>query len=437
MYKSLLFIICIITSLSASAVQTINVTRGHADPVPIAINSFAGEDGSAHRIAHEMIEVITNNLKGSGLFRPLPKTAFIEHKHGVSHRPLFAAWRQINATILLNGNVKRLESGKFEVSFVLWDTVSEQNIVSQIFEVPQNLWRKLAHKISDQVYERVTGDKGYFDTKIIYISQTGGGKKRIKRVAVMDQDGANNKFLTDGRNLVLTPRFSPKADKALYLSYVNNKARLYIKNLATNQDTVLGHFQGMSFAPRFSPDGTKAIFSVAKNGATNIYEIDFASKRTRQLTHGVVINTSPGYSPDGQKIVFTSDRGGSPQIYSMNVDGSNQERISFGGGSHYTPTWSPRGDYIAFTKMTRDYGFSIGVMRPDGTGERVITNGYLTEGPTWAPNGRVIMFTREEPPVKNIGSKSRIYSVDLTGYHERLLPTHTDASDPEWSRTLD
>lgn len=438
MLKNIIFLILTITfsSSHALAIQTISITRGHADPTPIAINDFAASDSGAKKMGHEMLEVITNDLKNSGLFRPLAKTAFIENKIGVEHIPLFAAWRQINATILLNGAVKILENGKYQVSFMLWDTVSEQNIAGQVLEIPRNVWRKGAHKIADQVYERVTGDKGCFDTKITYISESGPLKKRIKRLAIMDQDGANHRFLSDGRNLVLTPRFAPSGDHLMYLSYANNRPRIYIKDLRNGHDTLLEKLPGMSFAPRYSPDGKSALFAIAKGGSTSIYHIDFASKNTKRMTndHGT-ISVSGTYSPDGKKIVFSSDRGGTPQLYVMDADGSNVQRISFGGGSYNTPNWSPRGDYIAFTKITRELGFSIGVIRPDGSGERVITHGYIVESPTWAPNGRVIIFSREERAIGKQRAINRIYAIDLTGYHERQIPTPFDASDPEWSRS--
>lgn len=431
------FLIIIAFAFSASAIQTISVTRGHADPTPIAINDFAFGDNAAKKTAGMMLEVITNDLKNSGLFRPLSKAAFIENKTGASHRPLFASWRQINATILLNGDVKLLESGKYQVSFILWDTVAETNIAGQILEIPQNLWRKAAHKIADQIYERVTGEKGYFDTKISYVAESGPAKKRVKRIAIMDQDGANHRYLTDGRNIVLTPRFAPHADQMMYLSYTNNHPRVYVKNLKGGNDALLEKLAGMSFAPRYSPDGKRALFSIAKGGSTSIYEIEFATKRIKRMTNDYgTISVSGTYSPDGSKIVFSSDRGGAPQLYVMNADGSNVERISFSGGSYNTPVWSPRGDYIAFTKVNRELGFSIGVIRPDGTGERILTNGYIVESPTWAPNGRVIIFSREEPAIGNKRAINRIYAIDLTGYYEREIPTPMDASDPEWSRSL-
>jgi TolB protein len=434
--RFLIFFVTIFLSSQAIAIQTINVTHGNFDPIPIAINKFSSDSSADSALAEKILEVVTSDLKNSGLFRPISPAAFIENKTGVDHRPLFAAWRQINATVLVNGKIKKLDSGTIELSFILWDIVAEKDIAGEVFEVPQKLWRRAAHKMADKIYERVTGDKGYFDTKIAYVSETGPAMKQIKRIAVMDQDGANHTFLTDGKNLVLTPRFSPKADKLLYLAYTKGqKPRVHIRNLRTGKDSLLTNFPSMNFAPRFSPDGDKALISIAKNGVTNIAEVNLHTGKIRMLTNGGAINTSPSYSPDGHKIVFNSDRNGTRQLYVMNSDGSGVERISFGTGSYAEPAWSPRGDYIAFTKQNGD--FSIGVMRPDGNGERLITNGYLVEGPTWAPNGRVIIFAKGQPRYKKQSAMSAIYSIDITGYNERLLKTPKDASDPDWSRTLD
>ncbi len=434
------FIIFLITLFGAQspafAIQTISINQGHADPIPIAINRFAAES-NVSRLSNNILDVITNDLKNSGLFRPISPAAFIENKTGVEHRPLFAAWRQINATVLVNGKVRRLESGNIEISFVLWDIIAERDIAGEILEMPEKLWRRAAHKIADTVYERVTGDKGYFDTRVAYISETGGGKNKIRRLAIMDQDGFNHSYLTDGKNLVLTPRFSPQGDKILYLSFLNRKARIHLRDLKTGRDSILGNFPGMSFSPRFSPDGRAAVLSMAKDGVTNLFEIDLYTKKVTRLTSGGAISTSPSYSPDGSKIVFNSDRSGSRQLYVMNADGSNVERISFGTGIYASPAWSPRGDYIAFTKQIPGEGFAIGVMRPDGSAERLITNGYLTEGPTWAPSGRVLMFARGYAPYNKQSSRSRINMIDITGYNEKEIPTPKDASDPEWSYSLD
>jgi len=434
------FLVALFTLLFSNyafAIQTINVTHGNFDPIPIAINNFASSSSSEAAEVKKILEVITNDLKSSGLFRPIPSAAFIENKVGTEHRPLFAAWRQINATVLVNGKVEKIGEGKFAISFILWDIISEKDIAGEVFEVPHKLWRRAAHKIADKIYERVTGDKGYFDTKIAYVSESGQALKRTKRIAVMDQDGANHTFLTDGKHTVLTPYFSPKGDKLLYLVYEHGrKPRVHMRNLRTGHDAILSNFPNMNFAPRFSPDGSSALISVTQDGATNIMLMNLSTKRITKLTHGSAINTSPSYSPDGSKIVFNSDRNGTRQLYIMNADGSDPQRISFGAGAYASPSWSPRGDYIAFVKQHAG-DMSIGVMRTDGTGERLLTNGYIVDLPTWAPSGRVIMFMRENASVKKQRPKTGIYTIDITGYNEHQLKTPKDASDPDWSGILD
>ena len=313
----------------------------------------------------------------------------------------------------------------------MWDVASEQQLIGKSFTTTKSNWRRIAHVIADAIYERLTGDKGYFNTRVVYVSETGRATRRIKRLAMMDQDGENHRFLTDGRNLVLTPRFSPNMQKITYLEYVGNSPRVYMLDLDTNRRQVLGNFPGMTFAPVFSPDSSKVLLSYANHGSTNIYEMDIKTRKTRQITYGSgAISTSPSYSPDGSKIVFNSDRGGNQQLYVMNADGSDVQRISFGKGRYATPVWSPRGDYIAFTKMANG-AFYIGVMYPDGSGERLLADGYLVEGPTWSPNGRVLMYFRQDR-----GSPVRLYSIDLTGYNERRIVTPAEASDPAWSPLL-
>ena len=325
------------------AISTIQINRGHYKPTPIAINEVDGSNREEMDLGSRIREIIETDLNSCGLFRSIPITAFIDNKIGIQVDPLFAAWRQINAAALMNASVKKISHSKFEISFVLWDCFGERDIAGEIFEVPAKLWRKVAHKIADRIYERITGDKGYFDTKIAYISETGSPKRRIKRVAVMDQDGGNHQYLTSGKQLVLTPRFSPKGDKILYISYSKMGPRVYMKDFRTGQDQLVGHFPGMSFAPRFSPDGNRALMSVSRDGATNIYEIELDTMKTKKLTNSTkAINTSPSYTPDGNFIVFNSDRGGSRQIYKMNSDGSNVTRISFGAGRYATPEVSPQ-----------------------------------------------------------------------------------------------
>ncbi|GAB4163225.1 MAG: Tol-Pal system beta propeller repeat protein TolB [Rickettsiaceae bacterium] len=422
--------------------NTIHVTSGNVDPIPIAINNFAGTDPADLKIAKDIVSVITNDLKGSGVFRPISHAAFIETKTGVNHTPLFAAWQQINATLLVNGEVVRTESGKLQVRFILWDAVLENKMVSESFELPEKLWRRVAHKIADSIYSKLTGNEGYFNTRIVYVSESGPYLKRVKRLAIMDQDGANHQYLTNGSDLVLTPRFSPDGKKIIYLSYKNRVPQVYTLDLRSGRSQLLGNFPGMSFAPRFSPDGHYAIMSIAKNGSTHIYEMNLKNKRVQQLTEGPSINTSPSYSPDGTKIVFNSDRNGARQLFVMDRAGGNLRKISAAGGAYAEPNWSKR-NFIAFTKMSRSAGFTIGIMMPEliegQSNERLIASGYLVESPSWANNGRVLVFTKGMPPRGGNNAKglNRLYRIDFTGYNEHIIPTPNDASDPDWSKPID
>lgn len=439
--KNIIYFILLFFSFNSYALETINIEHGKADPTPIAVNKFDADTASDDSVGHDIVKVISNDLKLCGLFHPISSASFIEEKTGIGYKPLFAAWRQINASLLVNGEVKKLENGKLKISFILWDTLLEKQIAGEVLELPENLWRRAAHKIADKIYEKITGDSGYFDSKIVYVAESGSGLKKIKRIALMDYDGANNRYLTDGKSLVLTPRFSNSVGKIFYVSYAaQRRALVYEKDLKTGKESVVGDFAGISFAPRFSPDGKKGLMSIAKNGSTHIYEFDLATKRLHKLTDGFGINTSPSYSPDGKKIVFNSDRNGTRQLYIMNSDGSDVQRISFGGGAYAAPSWSPRGDYIAFTKITRGAGFTIGVMKPypqdDENSERIIASGYLVESPCWSPNGRVIMFAKGWPSSSKSAGKNRIYAIDLTGHNEREVKTPGDASDPEWSNLL-
>lgn len=418
-------------SFSAQAeLSRIISTTGTKEPLPIAITQFGGT-GDEVRIGTDISQVIAADLERSGLFRPIDKNAFIESNLTSSSLPKFPAWRQINASGLVVGSVKSLGGGRMEVEFRLWDVFLEQQIAGRSFDTTIDNWRRVSHIIADEVYKRLTGEEGYFDTRIVYVAESGPAKHRIKRLAIMDQDGENHRFLTDGRDLVLTPRFSPAAQQLLYLSYANRKPRVYLYDIATGRERLLGDFPGMSFAPRFAPDGTKALMSVAMNGNTDIYSLDLRSMAKTQLTSDLAIDTSPSYSPNGEQIVFNSDRGGSQQLYIMNSDGSGQKRISFGEGRYGTPVWSPRGDFIAFTKIYKG-SFYIGVMRSDGGGERIIAQSYLVEGPSWAPNGRVLIYTKQEAP----SAPSRLFSIDVTGYNEREVVTPIEASDPAWSPLL-
>jgi TolB protein len=409
----------------------IEVSKGNMEPLPIAIADFGASSGGEAGVSMEISKVIRDNLNRSGLFRSLDPASFIQRSPDVAAPPKFADWRVINSKALVTGKTSLESDGRLRVEFRLWDIFAEQQMIGlQFFTTPENA-RRVGHMISDAIYERLTGEKGYFDTRIVYVAESGPKVRKVKRLAIMDQDGANQQFLTDGRSLVVTPRFSPSAQAISFMSYQGKSPRVYIFDLETGREEVLQGFNGMTFSPRFSPDGNKVIMSMARDGNTDLYLVDLRSRATQRLTTDPGIDTGGSFSPDGTQIVFESDRGGTQQIYVMGADGSNPRRVSFGQGRYATPVWSPRGDAIAFTKMLGGT-FGIGVMRPDGSGERRLTESFLDEGPTWAPNGRVIMFARQSP-----GGPSSIWSVDLTGQNLRRVPTPGEASDPAWSPDLD
>jgi len=416
----------------AHAVLEVDITRGRVEPMPIAITSFLGASPKEQQYGADIAGVIAADLERSGLFRPLDPASFIERITDFNNPPRFGDWRIIKAQALVTGRVLAQGDGRLRAEFRLWDVFAQQQILGLQFVTSPRNWRRIGHMIADAIYKAVTGEDGYFDTRIVFIEESGPKDRRVKRLAVMDQDGFNLRRLTDGRTLVLTPRFSPNAQEITYISYAGGKPRVYLYNIETGQREIVGSFPNMSFAPRFSPDGQRIIMSLQEGGGSNIYEMDLRSRQLRRLTEGPAIDTAPSYSPDGRWIVFESDREGSQQLYVMPAGGGQARRISFGQGRYSTPVWSPRGDYIAFTKMHKGR-FAIGVIRPDGSGERILTSGYHNEGPTWAPNGRVLMFFRES---RGPNGGPHLYTVDLTGYNERRVPTPGFASDPAWSPLL-
>ncbi len=410
----------------------VDITKGFVEPLPIAVTDFFGESPDEAKVGQDIAGVISANLERSGLFQPIDKGAFIQDPNTLRAGPRFGDWRLINAQALISGGTQIQADGRLRVEFRLWDVFAEAQMTGLAYFTTPSNWRRVAHIISDAIYKRLTGEDGYFDTRIVYIAESGPQNRRVKRLAIMDQDGANHRFLTDGGSLVLTPRFSPTTQEITYLSYVGKVPRVYLFNLSTGQQEVLGDFPGMTFAPRFSPDGNKVIMSLARQGNTEIYTMDLRTRKVKRLTDHPAIDTSPSYSPDAQQIVFNSDRGGSQQLYIMSSDGDNVQRISFNDGRYATPVWSPRGDLIAFTRMHQGE-FYIGVMRPDGTGERMLTKGFLVEGPTWAPNGRVLSFYRQSRADQRGRVTSKVYTIDLTGFNEREIVTPMDGSDPAWS----
>jgi len=416
---------------SAEAVLRLDVTQGNVQPLPIAIPDFLGVGLPDPSIARGVTQIIASNLQRSGLFAPIDPAAYLERVSNFDAVPRFADWRAINAQALVIGRISRQQDGRLGTDVRLWDVFAGTQIYGQQFATTPDNSRRFGHIISDAVYEHLTGEKGYFDSRIVFIDESGPKERRVKRLAVMDQDGANVRYLTRGDDLVLTPRFSDTPNVIAYMSYGQGDPKVYLMNIETGAREIVGNFPTMTFSPRFSPDGQRVIMSLQQRGYSNIFVMDLRSKATTRLTDTPAIDTAPCYSPDGTRICFESDRGGKQQIYVMAANGGPAQRISFGDGTYATPVWSPRGDYIAFTKQGQGK-FAIGVIRPDGSGERILTEGFHNEGPTWSPNGRVIMFFRD--PGGNAGPA--LYTVDLTGRNEQRTPSPSYASDPAWSPLL-
>jgi len=421
----------------AAAVIRVDINSGTAAPLPVAVPPFpatadaATAAGTTAALGQQVAGVIAADLASSGLFKPIDASGTPVTPADVT-APRFAAWTAVAAQALVTGNVTANTDGGITVGCYAYDVVSNEELARQGFVTTAANWRRAAHKCADLVYARLTGETGYFDSRIVYVSETGPKTKRIKRLAVMDQDGANHRFLTNGQNLVLTPRFAPNQQTLTYMSFADNRPRIWLYTIGTGHQDAVGDTGNMSSAPRFSPDGGTLVYSVSANGTTDIFKMELSGRRVTRLTHGPGISTAPSFSPDGTRIVFESDRGGGQQIYVMTADGADQHRISFGEGRAGTPVWSPRGDLIAFTRLGSGK-FRIGVMKPDGSAERLLTNAYQDEGPTWSPNGRVILFFRTAA-----GSRGRVdlHSVDLSGANERTIKTPLDASDPAWSPLL-
>ena len=436
-------ILLLLIQFKAYALIEVDITRGNLNPLPIAVSPLSTDKKSQSEsekilnikdIGAEISVVVEKNLKNSGLFNPLDKDSFLQ-KPDIAHlKPRFEDWKLIKAQALITGKVDIVEE-KLRVEFRMWDVLAAKEMLAIAFTTVPTNWRRVGHIITDKVYERLTGEKGYFDTRIIYVAEQGPKTQRIKKLAIMDQDGFNTKYLTLGNELVLTPRFNPTNQMVTYLSYFKNLPRVYLLDIETGIQEVVGDFPGMTFAPRFSPDGSQIVMSYSdpKVGNSEIYILDLQTRISKRITDNSAIDVSASFAPGGQKIVFNSDRSGRRHLYIIDINGKNIKRISREAGSYYTPVWSPRGDMIAFTKQEGGQ-FYIGVMETDGTNERMIAKSFHVEGPTWSPNGRYLMYFKEERTAEDgSGGESSLYSIDLTGSNERKIITPLGGSDPAWS----
>ncbi len=413
----------------------VTLTQGSVKPTPIAVTDLYSKNSQLTKVGKNISIVVSDNLERSGLFLPIDKRSFIQDNESLSNKPRFEDWKLIKAQHLVSGKIST-NNGKISVEFRLFDVFQQKQIVGKKYETNEKNWRRVAHIISDSIFKNITGEGGYFDTRIVYVAETGPKDNKQKRLAIMDQDQSNHRFLTDGSYLVLTPRFSPNSQKITYMSYVNrNSPRVYIFDIETGKQEIVGEFPGMTFAPRFSPDGNQIVMSYTdpEIGNSEIYILDLKTRIPNRVTNNSSIDVSASFSPDGKKIVFNSDRSGRRHLYVSDNNGKNIKRISREAGSYYTPVWSPRGDMIAFTKQEGGQ-FYIGVMEVDGSNERMIAKSFHVEGPTWAPNGRFLMYFKEERTAEDgSGGESSLYSIDLTGFNERKVITPLGGSDPAWS----
>ena len=429
------FLVCMLFLFicPASALTRIDITRTNIAPVPIAIQTFSssGFGGGDYHI-NGIDGLVASDLESSGLFKLIDHESYIENINDLRITPSFISWRQINASALVLIDVKAVDK-TISATFAIWDIYSEKPLVIKKLDTSVKSWRRLAHKIADEVYKRFTGEPGYFDTKIAYVAVKGSGNNKTRRLAIMDHDGANHAYLTEGSNIVLTPRFSQDSRRLLYFTYedpLHPKIKLF--DLLSNKSTLLREFYGMSFAPRYTSDGQNILLSIERDGISNIVLYNVKSMEMFQLTHCTSICISPSSSPDQRKIVFNSDMGGGRNLYVANFDGSNIRRISFGEGKYTSPVWSPKGDLIAFTKMVPGEGFFIGIMRPDGSGEKILAQGNLVEGPAWAPNGRALIFEKQLDE-----EQTKLYKVDIVSRKEQEINSEFSATDANWSNVLD
>ena len=426
------WVLALVFSLPAQAQLEIDITKGNLDPVQIAVPNFLATTQSERDLGAKISEVIRADLERSGLFRSLDPASFLETQTNIDYKPTFADWRVIKSDALVSGRIKTESTSRILVEFRLWDVFAGQQLKGVRFATTPDNWRRTAHKASDAIYEALTGESGYFDSRIVFIDERGPKTNRKKRLAIMDQDGENPVYLLGGSDLVLTPRFSPNSQTIVYMSYEDDNPNVYLLDIETGRRELLGDFPGMTYAPHLSPDGNSLILTMARRGNSDVYIMDLKSRSTTRLTTDPAIDVSASYSPDGKNIVFNSDRGGSPQLYVMKADGKSVKRISFGKGRYTAPIWSPRGDKIAFAR-SQDGKFGIGVMDVDGKNERMLTESYLDESPTWSPNGRVIIFSRG---YRGVEGRNEVWSVDLTGQNLRRVETPGRATDPAWSPLL-
>ncbi len=434
--RILLAMLGVFLLLPAHAELKVDIVAGAADPISIAVQKFETGDGVRNKDAAMMREVVENDLKRTGLFRIVNHDAFPEYVK-MHAMPNFKSWAAIKTQALVQTKLTAEPDNMYRLEFFVWDVNGREQIEAQSLVASRKSARRMAHIMADAIYERLTGEIGYFDTQIVFIAETGPIHNRTKRLAIMDQDGHGFRYLSDENTFVMSPHFSPNMQSIVFLSYHNDDPMVWSLDLDTGEQRRLGQFGGMNFAPRFSPDGSRVAISLVKNGITHIYEYNIETKELRQLTFGNSLNTSPSYSPDGKKMAFNSDRSGRQQIHVLDLETGAVERLTYGAGRYATPAWSPDGQFIAFTKMADDT-FYVGIMDPRGRNEKILAGGWFMEAPSWAPGSRRVVYYETERHLDGIERISHIRSVDITGQniYDIELPDGINGLEPTWSPRL-
>lgn len=428
-------IIILIISLTNNILfaQQIEVSGKNYKLTKIAINHFLTQKYEEKIIAKEIRDTVCKNLSDSGIFSIVAENNFIEQNKGSEFIPFFEAWKKINATILVNGSLTKNRKNNYTIVISIWDNILAKKILHRKITFSEKSIQKTSHIISDHIYQEIIGEKGYFDSKILYVAEKVIENKIFTRIAMMNQDGKEHKYLTNGKFISISPKISPDKENIAYVDFRAGISKIFLRNLYSGQENLLTNMKGSIFSPRFSRNGKKILFSLAKKGATNIFKFDINTKKISVLTRNIYINTSPQFSPDDKKIIFTSNRLGTAKIYTMNEEGKNVVKITEKPGSHLEPKWSPDGKYISYINLRRKLGYYINIINTKTGEETTVVKSDVIHGYCWCPNSKYILFSEA------IGNKEeekktiyKLQKINIFNKHKTTINTPYSASDPIW-----
>jgi TolB protein len=402
-------------SLPAFGQFRVEVTGVGLTQLPIAIAAFRGNAGAPQQIA----AIVQADLERSGQFRAIDAAGAALDE---TSRPDVTPWRQKGADSLAAGSVTRLADGRYDVRFRLWDVVRGQDLGGQSYAVTTGDLRLAAHRIADFIYEKLTGEKGIFSTRIAYVTKAGARYN----LWVADADGENPQSALASPEPIISPAWSANGAQLAYVSFESRKPVVYVHSVAGGQRRLVANFRGSNSAPAWSPDGGTLAVTLSREGGSQLYTIPAAGGEPRRLTQSAGIDTEPVYSPDGRSIYFVSDRGGAPQIYRMSASGGNPERVTFTGSYNISPALSPDGRWLAY--ISRISGaFKLQVMELGGGTVNSITDTTADESPSFAPNGRLIVYATRQ------GGREALMTTTLDGkIKARLAGQGGDIREPDW-----